>query len=59
QSCNACRRRKIRCDREQPCSYCSKFRLPCIYVRAPQGGKKLSETDLISRFERIEASLQN
>ena len=31
RSCLECRRRKIRCDRKQPCSYCPKVRVECIY----------------------------
>ncbi|KAK3318927.1 fungal-specific transcription factor [Apodospora peruviana] len=30
-SCNACRYRKSRCDRTQPCSNCSSRGQPCIY----------------------------
>jgi hypothetical protein len=31
RSCLECRRRKIRCDRKQPCSYCPKVRIECTY----------------------------
>lgn len=30
-SCNECRRRKIRCDRVQPCKNCSNKSIPCTY----------------------------
>ncbi|KAL0930850.1 fungal specific transcription factor [Colletotrichum truncatum] len=31
-SCNLCRRRKLRCDRQQPCQTCSHRGLPCTYA---------------------------
>ncbi|KAB8230051.1 putative transcription factor [Aspergillus alliaceus] len=34
-SCNPCRRRKSRCDRQQPCSYCSTRGQICTYVDNP------------------------
>ncbi|RSL58413.1 hypothetical protein CEP54_007839 [Fusarium duplospermum] len=30
-SCTECRRRKIRCDREQPCQHCVSAKLQCAY----------------------------
>ncbi|KAI1630144.1 fungal-specific transcription factor domain-containing protein [Exophiala viscosa] len=57
RSCVACRRRKIRCDRDQPCSYCTKLHLQCVYPGPDQAGKKQPETQLLSRLERIETSL--
>ncbi|KAL4902012.1 hypothetical protein BDW74DRAFT_187023 [Aspergillus multicolor] len=30
-SCVECRRRKIKCDRQRPCSYCVKVRINCKY----------------------------
>lgn len=31
RSCLECRRRKIKCDRSHPCSYCVKVRIDCQY----------------------------
>ena len=31
RSCKECRRRKIKCDRNHPCSYCVKVDIQCIY----------------------------
>ncbi|KAF9886850.1 hypothetical protein FE257_010973 [Aspergillus nanangensis] len=30
-ACQSCRRKKAKCDREQPCSQCTKFNLICLY----------------------------
>ncbi|PYH29077.1 C6 zinc finger domain protein [Aspergillus neoniger CBS 115656] len=32
-SCDSCRHKKIKCDRQQPCGSCSARRLACIYGR--------------------------
>ncbi|KAF6824637.1 fungal specific transcription factor [Colletotrichum plurivorum] len=39
-SCNLCRRRKLKCDRRQPCQTCSHRGLPCTYAtnNAPAAG---------------------
>ncbi|KAH8658340.1 fungal-specific transcription factor domain-containing protein [Xylariales sp. PMI_506] len=59
RSCVACRRRKIRCDREQPCSYCIKLRLQCVYPDTkPPVRKEQPSTDLGARLARIEAMLE-
>ncbi|KNE59821.1 hypothetical protein AMAG_05277 [Allomyces macrogynus ATCC 38327] len=34
-ACDTCRRKKVRCDGEQPCEYCTRARLPCTY-QAPK-----------------------
>ncbi|KAF2155168.1 hypothetical protein K461DRAFT_109187 [Myriangium duriaei CBS 260.36] len=40
RSCAACRRRKIKCDRQAPtCSYCVKMRLTCSYPPIRQDGE--------------------
>ncbi|KIV78826.1 hypothetical protein PV11_06436 [Exophiala sideris] len=56
RSCVACRRRKIRCDRELPCSYCTKLHLQCVYPGPGQDGKPGNE--VLSRLKRIETSLE-
>ncbi|KIW58640.1 hypothetical protein PV05_03141 [Exophiala xenobiotica] len=58
RSCAVCRRRKIKCDRKQPCSYCTKLNLPCSYPGSIQDGKSRPQNDLLSRLERLESSLQ-
>ncbi len=61
RSCLACRKRKIRCDRGQPCRYCTRLRVECVYSdpSASKGQEKKNqpENDVVSRLERIEAAL--
>lgn len=57
RSCIACRRRKIRCDRNQPCNYCTKFKLQCSYPDPTQESRKQPENEVLSRLDRIEALL--
>ncbi|ETN46654.1 uncharacterized protein HMPREF1541_00840 [Cyphellophora europaea CBS 101466] len=64
RSCVACRRRKIRCDRKQPCSYCTRLKTGCSYPgeseedsispRRPQ----YDQDDLVARLEQVEKSLR-
>jgi hypothetical protein len=48
RSCKECRRRKIRCDRGHPCSYCVKNRIECAYS---QGNPVLQRTHQSHFFE--------
>ncbi|EED22997.1 fungal specific transcription factor, putative [Talaromyces stipitatus ATCC 10500] len=56
-SCNECRRRKIKCDRSIPCSYCVKTGIHCIYPESAleTGGHE----DLQDRIQGIELRLQS
>jgi hypothetical protein len=58
RSCMACRKRKIKCDREQPCSYCIKLRLQCVYTDLNRTEKGRPVDDLGSRLKRIEMMLE-
>jgi hypothetical protein len=58
RSCVACRRRKIKCDREHPCRYCSKLSLECVYLDVKPKEKEPITDDVGSRLERIEAMLK-
>lgn len=52
-ACQACRRKKARCSREQPCSQCMKLDTPCIYDgRRLKPGLRAGVIDNLSR--RIE-----
>ena len=46
QSCLECRRRKLKCDKQSPCSNCTRFRRDCLFL-APamdaQSQQKLAE----------------
>lgn len=61
RSCLECRRRKIKCDRSLPCSYCVKVKIQCSYppLRAEPAiteGNKAGD-DMVVRIERIERTL--
>lgn len=58
RSCVACKRRKIKCDRGQPCSYCTRIHVHCVYPDPTQDGGKQPENDVLSTLKRVETSLQ-
>lgn len=37
-TCEACRQRKVRCNRKVPCSNCSRFQLSCVYAERSRRG---------------------
>jgi hypothetical protein len=60
-SCILCQQRKVRCDKQKPCSNCIKARAECV-PSAPIGPRrrrrKLTETDLVGRLRRYEHLLK-
>lgn len=61
RSCLECRRRKIRCDRCEPCSYCTRFELVCHYPPS-EGVKPRSEPAAVIQpgdSDEIVASLES
>ncbi|KIW11744.1 hypothetical protein PV08_09016 [Exophiala spinifera] len=36
KACDACRRRKVKCSRDQPCTNCGQMNLQCTYLAVPQ-----------------------
>jgi len=60
-SCVLCQNRKVKCDRQKPCSNCIKARAECI-PSAPsvprRRRRKLSEQDLAARLRRYEHLLK-
>lgn len=61
RSCLECRRRKIKCDRSLPCSYCVKVKIQCSYP-PPRAEPAITEgnkagDDMVFRIERIERTL--
>jgi hypothetical protein len=60
-SCILCQQRKVKCDRQKPCSNCLKARAECIPSAPSQPRrrrKKLSETDLATRLKKYEQLLR-
>jgi hypothetical protein len=67
RSCVTCRRRKVKCDKQVPCSNCTKAQTQCVFPapgRAPrrprQGGKVVSEreAELLKRLRRLEGVVE-
>lgn len=56
-SCNECRRRKIKCDRSIPCSYCLRTRIQCVYPGSAfeTGGLE----GILDRIQGVENRLQS
>jgi hypothetical protein len=62
RSCITCRRRKVKCDKKQPCANCLRARIECFYPgpgRAPRKSRKLPDTELLERLRRLEGVVQN
>ncbi|KAK2031332.1 hypothetical protein LX32DRAFT_613796 [Colletotrichum zoysiae] len=56
--CNACRRRKVRCDKAKPCLNCVRHGIACVYdpqrdasVPTPESQQQLQER--VERLERV------
>lgn len=54
--CVACRRRKVGCDKKQPCQHCKKFGAECIYPSdsASTGRQALTDNQLWDQLHRLE-----
>lgn len=64
RSCQLCRSRKIKCDRQQPsCSSCSKAASLCKYPdgrgRAPKRSRRAVEGHVADRLSRLEALIRH
>jgi hypothetical protein len=56
RSCIFCRQRKVKCDRQQPCSNCLRFELECSY---PAGrGRAKRRPPLVDRLQRLEDTIR-
>lgn len=62
RSCNACNRRKVRCNKKSPCDNCVRLGFECTFP--PPGRKartkptKTSKSELISRLSLLEQEVQ-
>ncbi|KAI5925485.1 hypothetical protein F4810DRAFT_658849 [Camillea tinctor] len=60
-ACNACRARKIGCDKEHPCSSCIRSRIDCTYNNSqpirPKRQRVLISTQYERKIDRIEERL--
>ncbi|KAF5689906.1 fungal specific transcription factor factor domain-containing protein [Fusarium circinatum] len=51
RACDACRARKVRCDRESPCAHCINAKIVCVYTPVP-APKKRTRILLTPQYER-------
>lgn len=64
-SCELCTKRKIKCDKRQPCTACQKSGKECkpvVRARLPRGrrgGRKEANVELRSRVRRLEELVQS
>ena len=62
RSCVTCRRRKVRCNKEEPCANCTKAGIECIFPapgRAPRKSRRPPDTELLARLKRLEGVVQS
>lgn len=62
RSCVTCRRRKVRCNKHEPCANCVKAGIDCVFPgpgRAPRKSRKPPDAELLSRLRRLEGVVQN
>ncbi|KAJ3940630.1 uncharacterized protein N0V96_009639 [Colletotrichum fioriniae] len=60
RSCQLCHRRKIRCDKKQPCASCARGGFQCHYPQAGQPIRRVRKTtiaDVASRISDLEKTL--
>lgn len=62
RTCTACRQRKVKCNRQQPCSHCIRSGCDCIYPigrgRAPKRPRRFVEGQLVDKLARLETIIQ-
>ncbi|KEY68898.1 hypothetical protein S7711_03829 [Stachybotrys chartarum IBT 7711] len=58
-ACVVCQQRKKKCDRQTPCSVCTKLNTPCIpSIPAPPRKRRHPTKEILDRLERCEALLR-
>ncbi|KAG8417203.1 hypothetical protein J3459_012550 [Metarhizium acridum] len=72
RSCVTCRRRKVRCDKQMPCSNCRRAQIPCVFPapgraprqprpkdpNAPPKTSSHREAELIKRLRKLEGIVE-
>ncbi|CAK40537.1 hypothetical protein M747DRAFT_290064 [Aspergillus niger ATCC 13496] len=60
RSCLECSRRKIKCDRSLPCSYCVKIKAACVYPPMSRRSRSpdSANAEVTNRLDRIEEALR-
>ena len=57
-SCVACRQKKIKCDRNQPCQHCSRAGVKCVpqtRAKVTRRLKKPADTQVLERLKQLES----
>jgi hypothetical protein len=57
RSCVTCRRRKVKCNKKNPCGNCVRAKIDCIFPgpgRAPRKSRKPADAELLERLRRLE-----
>lgn len=52
-SCTRCANRKVKCDRQRPCSACAKYNVECIYNSSDSHRKKHKRVKVQTLTERL------
>lgn len=59
QACDACRRRKVRCDGRNPCLRCKQTELACTFLIAPRKkGRRGERANILSELRASQAQAQ-
>lgn len=72
RSCVTCRRRKVRCDKQMPCSNCRRALIPCVFPapgraprqprprdpNAPPKAASQREVELVKRLRKLEGIVE-
>ncbi|KAF2801693.1 uncharacterized protein BDZ99DRAFT_402906 [Mytilinidion resinicola] len=62
RSCVTCRKRKVKCDKRNPCSNCTKAKIECVFPspgRAPRKSRKPPDGELMERLRKLEGVVQS
>ncbi|KAJ5684046.1 uncharacterized protein N7477_000391 [Penicillium maclennaniae] len=51
RACQACRRKKIKCNGENPCLSCTRIKAECVYIE-PHGNTRLVDPQYIVKLEK-------
>ncbi|BCS16995.1 C6 zinc finger domain-containing protein [Aspergillus luchuensis IFO 4308] len=60
-ACSLCARRKVKCDKGEPCSNCLKAHAQCIYETpaSPRPRKRAADEELLARLARYEELMRS
>ncbi|KAI0483303.1 fungal-specific transcription factor domain-containing protein [Xylariaceae sp. FL0804] len=63
RSCTVCRQRKVKCDRQHPCSNCVRAGSECVYPsgpgRAPKRPRQGVDTKVLDRLAQLESTIRH